>query len=162
MRRARVAAAALLVGACTGGGDDAGGDTTTTSVARTPAEVAPLEVGQCGDVPGIRVGGALDPAAVDQVPCEQPHDVEVADVFDHPAVPGADFPGEAAVDGYATDQCLQRFEDYVGAAYETSALDVTFVAPGEEGWDDGDRRIACVLYHVDFAPLTGSVRGTGV
>ena len=104
----------------------------------------------------------MDPAAIEERPCTEPHDVEVAAVFDHPAGDDADFPGADAVDGYATDQCLLRFEDYVGAPYEASSLDVAFVAPGEDGWDAGDRRIACVLYHVDFVPLTGPVRGSGV
>ena len=81
----------------------------------------------------------------------------MAAVFDYPAGAGLDFPGADAVDGYATDQCLERFEAYVGSAVRASTLDVAFVAPGEDGWDEGDRRIACVLYHIDFAPLTGSV-----
>jgi hypothetical protein len=131
-------------------------------VARSTADEAPLDVGECGEVPTIRVGIAIDPATIDAVACEQPHDVEVAVVLEHPAAPGADFPGTDAVDGYATDQCLLRFEEYVGAPYATSSLDVAFVAPGEDGWDDGDRRIACVLYPADFGPLTGSVRGTGI
>jgi hypothetical protein len=147
--------------ACTGG-DDAGGEATTTTVVRSTAQDAPLEVGQCGDVPRIRVGGPLDPARVADVPCAQPHDVEVAAVFDHPAADDAGFPGEAAVDGYATDECLRRFEAYVGTPYQASTLDVAIVAPGEDGWEDGDRRIACVLYHIDFAPLTGSTRGAGI
>jgi hypothetical protein len=88
--------------------------------------------------------------------------VEVAAVFDHPLDAGADFPGVSAVDGYATDECVRRFEEYVGIAYEASTLDIAYVAPGEDGWEDGDRRIACVLYHIDFAPLTGSVRGADV
>jgi hypothetical protein len=112
-------------------------------------------------VPSIDVGGPVDPAAIEERTCTEPHDVEVAAVFDHPAGPDAEFPGTDAVDGYATDQCLLRFEDYVGTPYEASSLDVAFVAPGEDGWDAGDRRIACVLYHVDFAPLTGPVRGSG-
>lgn len=128
---------------------------------RSTADEAPLEVGQCGDVPRVRVGGALDPARIVEVPCDQPHDVEVASVFEHPSARGVRFPGEANVDGYATDECLRRFEAYVGSPYRTSTLDVAFVAPGEEGWDDGDRRVACIVYHADFAPLTGSVRGTG-
>jgi hypothetical protein len=154
----------VTLAACSGGGDGEAGDdgeTTTTTVVRSTAEEVPLRVGQCGDVPRIRVGGALDPARIDTVPCEQPHDVEVGAVFDHPAGPDLDFPGEDSVDAFATDQCILRFEEYVGAAYEASVLDIAFVAPGEEGWEDGDRRIACVLYHLDFAPLTGSVRGTG-
>jgi hypothetical protein len=151
----------LASAACTGG-DDSGGEATTTTVVRSTAEDAPLGVGQCGDVPTIRVGGPLDPARVAEVPCDQPHDVEVAAVLEHPADLDAAFPGQAAVDGYATDQCLRRFEDYVGTPYQASSLDVAIVAPGEGGWEDGDRRIACVLYHIDFAPLTGSARGAGI
>jgi hypothetical protein len=154
--------AAALWG-CTGGDDDEGAEdgTTTTTVVRTTADEAPLEVGQCGDVPQFRVGGALDPARLDEVSCDQPHDVEVGAVFDHPASPDTAYPGEAPVDDFAFDQCVRRFQEYVGSAYETSTLDLVVVAPGEDGWDDGDRRIACVLYDVDFAPLTGSVAGTG-
>jgi hypothetical protein len=153
-------AALVVLAACSGDDDDAGTSTTRTTVVRSTGEEAPLEVGDCGDVPRVRVGGPLDPASVDIVPCTRPHDVEVAAVFDHPLGGDSEFPGEAAVDGFATDECLQRFEEYVGIAYEDSTLDVAYVAPGEDGWDDGDRRIACVLYHVDFEPLTGSVRGT--
>jgi hypothetical protein len=107
------------------------------------------------------VGGALDPATIELVDCAGPHDVEIGAVFDYPAGADIDFPGTAAVDGYATDQCIERFEAYVGAAYEASTLDVLIVAPDDDGWDEGDRRIACVLYHVDFQDLTGSVAGTG-
>jgi hypothetical protein len=128
---------------------------------RRPAAEAPLEVGECGTVARIHVGAALDPASITAVPCDQPHDVEVAAVFDHPSGPDLEYPGTDSVDAYAADACLRRFADYVGVPYEASHLDVVFVAPGEDGWDDGDRRIACVLYDTDFAPLTGSVRGTG-
>ena len=156
----------VLVAGCSSGddgdGDGAADTTTTTEVVRSTAEEVPLEVGQCGDVPRIRVGGAVDPARIATVPCDQPHDVEIGAVFDHPSGPGADFPGEVSVDGFATGECIARFEAYVGAAYEASTLDIAYVAPGEDGWEDGDRRIACVLYHLDFAPLTGSVRGTGI
>lgn len=129
---------------------------------RTPAAEAPLAVGDCADVPHLEVGGPLDPATFELVPCDAPHDVEVGAVLDHPAAPGTGFPGVDSVDGYATDQCLRRFEEYVGSPYEASALDVAFVAPGADGWRDGDRRIACVLYHVDFTPLAGPVAGTGI
>lgn len=153
----------LYAASCTGGGGGGEGEagTTTTTVVRSTAAEAPLEVGQCGDVPRIGVGGPVDPATFDERPCDEPHGLEVAAVFDHPAAAGAGFPGEAAVDGHAVDDCLRRFEAYVGAAYEASSLDVIFVAPGEAGWRRGDRRIACLVYDSDFAPLSGSVRGAG-
>lgn len=153
----------LLAVGCTGGDDAAGGNeaTTTTEVRRSTADDVPLRVGQCGHVPRIRVGGPVDPAAIDIVPCDEPHDVEVVLVADHPAGPSIDFPGETAVDDYAVDRCTTEFEAYVGVPYEASVLDVAYVAPGEDGWDGGDRRIACVVYHLDLEPLTGSVRGSG-
>jgi hypothetical protein len=154
-------ASIIIVAACGGGdGGAAEGEATTTTVERTTAAEAPVAVGDCGNVPDLRVGGALDPATIEVVDCAEAHDIEVGAVFDYPAGAGIDFPGTAAVDGYATDECIERFEAYVGTTYETSVLDVLIVAPDGDGWDDGDRRIACVLYHVDFQDLTGSVAGT--
>jgi hypothetical protein len=152
---------AVCVAACSDGGDDPSSATTTT-VVRTPEADAPLAVGDCGDVPAVTVGGALDPATLTPVACDAPHDVEIGAVFDFPAGDDLDFPGRRAVDGYANEQCLARFEPYVGAPYEASSLDYYIVAPDEDGWDDGDRRMACVLYQVDFAPLTGSVADSGL
>jgi hypothetical protein len=161
LRCAGLAVVIAVLGGCSDGGESgAGGDEPTTTVERTTAEEAPVAVGDCGNVPDLRVGGALDPAAIAPVDCAEPHDVEVGAVFDYPAGAGIEFPGTAAVDGYATDQCIERFEAYVGAVYEASALDILIVAPDEDGWEDGDRRVACVLYHVDFQDLTGSVAGT--
>lgn len=141
---------------CEGGGDGPS-SASTTLIRRTPAREAPLAPGDCGDVPEVTVGGALDPATFTPVDCARPHDVEIAAVFDFPGGDDLRFPGRAAVDGYAYEECLTRFEDYVGAPYETSTLDYFIVAPDADGWADGDRRIACVVYETDFRPLTGSV-----
>ena len=162
-------AVAVSAAACSGGdGDDDGGNgeaapdtsTTTTAVIRSTAEEAPLDVGQCGLVADLRIGDALDPATVQTVDCAQPHDVEVIAVLDYPLDAGSPFPGTQAVDGYATDACIEGFESYVGIDYLSSTLDVIVVAPGEDGWEEGDRRIACVVYDIDFADLVGSVAGT--
>ena len=50
----------------------------------------------------------------------------------------------------------------MGAPYAESELDVLIIAPDEDGWDDGDRRIACVLYHTNFDPLTTPVANSGL
>jgi hypothetical protein len=159
-----LAAAALAGVGCSGGGasEDSASTTSTTGPAQraTAAEV-PLAVGQCGDLDRIRAGVAVDPAALRLLPCDQPHLVEVGAVFDYPAGSAVGFPGSEAVDSYATDECVQRFAPYVGAPYGTSTFDVAIVAPDGGGWSDGDRRIACLLYQADFAPVTGSVAGTG-
>jgi hypothetical protein len=168
-RRAIACASLLVVGVAglAGCGDDGDGDdgdgseATTTTVLRSTAEEAPVSPGDCGNVPRLQVGGALDPATIELVPCDEPHLMEIGAVFDYPLGPDADFPGVISVDGYATAQCLERFDAYVGAPYAESELDVLIIAPDEDGWDDGDRRIACVLYHTNFEELTGSVASTG-
>lgn len=163
--RGRIVAAVLLLAVLAGCSSDAGdadAEGTTTTVVRTTAEEAPVAVGDCGLVPRLAVGGALDPATIEVVDCTTPHDVEISAVFDYPGGPDLEFPGTGAVDGYATDRCIERFEGYVGSDYLASTLDVLIVAPDEDGWDDGDRRIACVVYHVDFQDLTSSVEGSGL
>ena len=164
-------AAALASGACTGGGDDGAATTTTDGVAVTPATApeqrateaeVPVPEGGCYDLDGLGAGIAVDPAALRPVACEGPHTVEVAAVLDHPLEPGSRFPGGEVVDGFATEACLERFEAYVGTAYEASRLDVAIVAPDEAGWVAGDRRIACLLYDTDFVPLPGPVRGSAL
>jgi hypothetical protein len=130
-------------------------------VVRTTAAEVPLVSGACGDVPRLQVGGALDPARFTETDCAVPHTVEIGPVFDYPAGGDVDFPGAGNVDGYATDECIARFADHVGADYLTSIVDFLIVAPDEAGWDDGDRRIACILYRTDFEPLTSAVAGSG-
>lgn len=159
-------AVALAVGSCTGGGGDdepvAEGASTTTTIRRSTAAEVPLSVGQCGDVPRLQVGGALDPATFVATDCAAPHTVEIGAVFDYPTGVDIPFPGGQNVDGYATDQCIERFEAYVGVDYLSSTLDFLIIAPDESGWDDGDRRIACVLYQTNFDPLLAPVAGSGI
>jgi hypothetical protein len=166
MRRWWLAATCVVVVACTGGEPEGGPDTGAggpiTTIGRATAAEVPLDVGQCGVVAVVRAGVAIDPAAIAFVGCEQPHDLEVAVVFEYPASPAIPFPGTTVVDAYATDQCIDRFEDYVGVAYEASRLDVTIVAPGSAGWEAGDRRVACLVYDSDFARLTATVRNSGL
>lgn len=157
---AAVSATAVALAGC-GDDGDGGAATTTTVIERTTEEEAPLSPGDCGDAPRLVIGGALDPATLELVPCDEPHQVEVGAVFDYPLGADGDFPGAISVDGYATEQCIERFEAYVGAPYLDSELDVLIIAPDEDGWDDGDRRVACVLYHTDFELLTGSVEASG-
>ena len=122
-----------------------------------------MAVGDCGDVPRLQVGGALDPATIEPVDLRaSPTTSRSAPCSTTRAGADVDFPGVSTVDGYATDQCLERFERLRGRRpTPSSELDVLIVAPDEDGWDDGDRRIACVLYHTDFEQLTGSVAATG-
>ncbi|MBA3308147.1 MAG: septum formation family protein [Chloroflexi bacterium] len=62
---------------------------------------------------------------------------------------------------FAQEGCLKRFERFVGISYERSQLEVTYLSPTAVSWQDGDRRVQCVLHSGDGEPLTGSMRGRG-
>src|SRR5690606_31404732 len=66
-------AVAVAVVALRDDGDGGGpGETTTTTIRRTTAEEAPVATGDCGNVPRLQVGGALDPATIEHVDCDEP------------------------------------------------------------------------------------------
>ena len=63
----------------------------------------------------------------------------------------------------AIDTCVAEFESYVGATYEESALDFSFLTPTQETWDDlDDRTVGCFLYDFGLAKLTGSMKDSGI
>ena len=129
-------AAALVVSACGGGGN-----------------VFTIEVGACfDDTEESQV------SSVPEVDCAEPHDNEVFAVFDY--TDADTFPGNEALDAAATDLCIAQFQDYVGAAYLDSTLEVFPIIPTQASWDDGDREVICALYNDDFSKLTGSMRGS--
>ena len=127
--------AALVVSACVGSG------------------VFTLEVGTCFDDTG-----ESQVSSVPEVDCAEPHDNEVFAVFDYTETDT--FPGNEALDAAATDLCIAQFQDYVGAAYIDSTLEVFPIIPTGTSWEDGDREVICALYNNDFSKLTGSMRGS--
>lgn len=142
-------AGGLLLGGCHGAtGENAG----ASSVFR-------LQTGECFQSPaGTTAGRTVQVADVSPVPCTGAHDGEVFAVVTHPAATGAAYPGDEAVADFAAAECLQRFPDYTGAAYDDSDLDVASVRPDRRSWGDThDRQVACVLYKKD-STLTGSRR----
>ena len=163
-----LAVAVVGLAACSGGDDDSSdaaspdGTTTTAPVERSTAEEAPLAVGQCGDVPRSARRRRPRPGdGSDRRLRAAPRRRGGRRVRLPARAPARDFPG---------DRGRRRLRDRRSAssasrptsASPTSARPSTslIVAPDEDGWDDGDRRIACVLYHIDFADLVGSVAGT--
>jgi len=122
----------------------------------TQGNVFSLAVGDCFNDPD-----ATDVvSSVEMVDCTEPHDNEVFATYD---IVGSDFPGQAAVQENAADGCLSRFEPFVGADYLDSSLDVSFLTPSAESWDQADdREVVCFLYDVMGNKLTTSARGTGI
>lgn len=100
-------------------------------------------------------------ASVEGVPCNLAHDAEVYSLFDMAAA-SSSYPGATAVDDAAVDGCISRFHAFVGVAYEYSELDVFYLHPTQESWNElDDREIVCLVTTMDGSQVTGSLRGSG-
>lgn len=119
---------------------------------------AGLRVGDCLDVPG-------DPTAafstVTALPCDLPHQLEKYLDIDHPAEPGAEWPGDEQMSDWAVRQCYSGFESYVGRAYEEAMeLDFYFFFPARQAWQANERTIQCFVMRADEGRVTGSLRSS--
>jgi hypothetical protein len=122
--------------------------------------VMTLKPGDCFNDPEDMEQVVFDVFAV---PCSEPHHNEVFAVAPLGSAFDGSYPGETALDEYSYEVCSgQLFDNYVGAAYADSSLEVFSFSPTEESWNDGDREFVCALYRIDFAKLTGSARGSGL
>lgn len=94
------------------------------------------------------------------VPCNEPHDNEVYAVFD---VDYESFPGDDKMGEIAFKACLDRFEPFVGLAYDTSTLDITALYPSTDSWRlQDDREVVCAVYDVNGGKLTGTAKDTAI
>lgn len=96
--------------------------------------------------------------------CSTEHDAEIYFKGDVSADGAYD---AEAVEQEAIDLCLASFEDFVGLEYFSSALDVYYLFPEEDGWGTGDRSVICAVYTPDAATgevtrTTGSLEGSGL
>ncbi|HZM29883.1 MAG TPA: septum formation family protein [Acidimicrobiales bacterium] len=135
-------ALALAAGACGGDDDDedAAGDGSaeTTSPEAEDETVFALEVGDClaSDPTGETV------SEVPMVDCAEPH---VSEVFHTTAIDAEELPSAADIEGIVQEECFAQFESFVGMAYEESALEITFLQPSDESWEQGDRELVCMI-----------------
>jgi hypothetical protein len=125
------------------------------------------EVVEGGDVGAFRlqVGDCLaqeavgDVESVPVVPCAEPHDSELYHSFD---LPGTEYPGEEAIIESAQQGCFDAFETFIGASYESSIYDISYLYPVEESWNKlNDRTVLCGVYLVDGSLAVGSAAGIG-
>lgn len=108
---------------------------------RTPYRA--MEVGEClpasAEVVGVR---EPDPP---RVPCSSAHRYEVYAV-EQMGLSG-DWPGADEVDAAAKELCYARFER--GTGHDPLTLSdgvlVLTIGPTEDGWDDGDRAVECLV-----------------
>jgi hypothetical protein len=146
-------AISLIAAACTGDTPDR--DASGQIVEPSDASVFDLEVGDCFDDP---TGAGQVIFEVPVVPCDDPHDNEVYHQYE---MTESDFPGGDDVLETSTGRCLDRFQGFVGIAYQESELALSPITPTAESWAEGDRVVYCVLYSVDLSKLTGTMRNSG-
>lgn len=131
---------------------------TTTDPAAPGESIGAFVVGQ-GDCISLPDESLVE--TLETIPCGQPHDAEVYSLFDMSAT-STSWPGRDAVIEAAVDGCLAAFQPFVGVAYEFSELEVYYLQPTEESWNElDDREIVCLITALDGSPLTGSMEGSG-
>ena len=117
-----------------------------------------LAAGQCFNDPA-----GLEASDVDVVPCEDPHHNEVYAVVSLDEWADFPFPGTSRMDEIAEAECLERFDAFVGLPYPDSILDIYFLRPSRESWEElDDREIVCALYHLEETFMEGSMEGSGI
>jgi len=131
------------------------GDTGLTSPGGEVVMYSEIGVSECFDLPA---GGYV--LAVSRLPCDEPHDAEALGSVSLGSA-GDSYPGEDSVIDRVLDECIDRFEEYVGADYFESNLDVFFVYPDAAAWAAGSRRSMCALVALDGAKLDRSMKDSG-
>jgi len=120
-------------------------------------EIFSLSVGDCFDDSTINAAETVELSEVGGVPCSLPHDNEAYSAM---VMRDGAYPGEESVLSTAEEYCSAQFEPFVGIAYESSILDITYIYPTEESWRLGnDREIVCSIYDMSGEKMTGSMKG---
>lgn len=144
MRWTRVPWCALAIvvvaAACGGGGGvNRGKDGHVTKAG--DLSVFDLQAGDCV-VPPTDVKAELEKVHV--VPCKDAHTQEAFSVEKY--TQGDAYPGDQALTSFADGVCLERYQGYVGVAYQDSKLFYTYLLPSARSWNDGkDRKIVCII-----------------
>jgi hypothetical protein len=112
-----------------------------------------LAVGDCFDDPG----NFEEVSNVPMVECSRPHHNEVYFLYDLPA---GSYPGDDRVAESADSVCLDRFDSFVGTDYEASVLDYAYFVPTRDTWGQGDRKVICLVYHLEGEKLRGTARNS--
>lgn len=127
-------------------------------------DVFSLRIGDCfnyGVIPEADEE-AEEVEEVEAIPCSEPHWYETyALVTVDPSI--ETYPGQDEMFEIADEECLNRFENYVGRSFEESLLTYFKLVPTPESWSRAnDRLLQCHLGHMEGEKLTGSMRGSGI
>ncbi|WP_369371136.1 septum formation family protein [Promicromonospora sp. Populi] len=141
-----------------GAGPGEGATPQTESTATAGAEIPDLAVGDCIDT--AATSGQTTLYRIPVVPCTTAHGGEIyaeTTAPDSLAENGA-APTQQALWDAADAYCYPEFTRFVGTGWAQSELLYWPIAPSQESWADGDRRVLCVVESED--PVTGSLEGS--
>jgi hypothetical protein len=93
--------------------------------------------------------------------CAQEHDAEVYHVG---TVTAQTFDALEVAEA-AEAMCREEFAAFIGLSYEESALDIYYLYPQADSWENGDREVICAVYTPNpdtgrVTRTTGSLAGT--
>ena len=119
-----------------------------------------MRLGDCFDnTQSFASDEAGEVSSLPGVPCSEPHDNEVFAIFD---VGYESFPGDEPMAELAFDQCLARFENFVGLEYESSVLDITALYPSAASWAQEDREVICAVFDMNGEKRAGSAKDSAI
>mgnify|MGYP001606086056 CR=1 FL=1 len=121
------------------GGSDANRDDQGNVQEQGNIDIFSLKLGDC-KMADDTTGEIQD---ADVVPCDQPHDEEV---FFEYTMDDGEFDA-AAIQTAGEEVCYgQNFTDFVGIPWDDSTLDVWYLSPTEQTWNQmNDRLIQCII-----------------
>lgn len=159
--------ALILVLAACGGAQPGASDPSSDPPDETQAAAtdAPAE-GEATSVFELNAGDCFDNEdegiieEVVRLDCASSHEYELYAAVDHSAGADEAFPGDTDMTAFAESECIERFDGFVGASYETSELFIYYLQPTADTWAEGDREVLCALYLPD-SDLEGSMEGSG-
>ena len=136
-------------------------DNTGQIVSGGTVDIFEIQIGDCFDDQSMYgTDETVELTGVGGVPCQQPHDNEI---YAQTQMALTEYPGEDAILKAADKFCFEEFEAYVGTSYQNSILDITYIYPTIESWNQmSDREISCALFDMNLEKLVGSVRGRGI
>ena len=96
--------------------------------------------------------------------CTRPHNGQVYATLIHDAPTGAPYPGEESVNSWGQERCYERFEQFVGLAYELSQLDIGMITPSRTDWEgESSRRgISCFVHSYRGLLIVGTMKDIGL
>ncbi len=170
--------AALSLTACGGAGEQATAPTASTtssaalpspSATKPPATPSPkpskpvakarsvywesLKPGMCVRLP--EKDEAINMTVTD---CRAEHDAEVS--LRSRLEGGHSYPGDQKIDAAAEKICEKALESYVGKVYNESQLDWDYVSPARDAWEDGSRRLICMVFDPEAETTSVPFKGS--